>query len=167
MRALLLVCQSNHLTGFAKSSEISFHGTCVAYLGKGLLIRGASASGKSALALTLMAWGAELVADDCTLVNADNSGLWASAPEQISGLIEARGIGLLRARPVSKVQLSLVVDLDQLETERLPRHQSCEILGYKVPVLARVDEPHLAPALLQYLKAGALDPDDCSDDRKL
>ena len=45
------------------------HATCVAVDGRGLLILGPSGSGKSALALQLIALGAQLVADDRTRVS--------------------------------------------------------------------------------------------------
>jgi len=51
----------------AARSEIR-HATTVAVAGRGLMIEGPSGSGKSALALELMAFGAELVADDRTRV---------------------------------------------------------------------------------------------------
>ena len=66
--------------------------------GAALLILGASGRGKSALALGLMAAGATLVADDRTHLHARRRRqLVASAPAAIAGLIEARGIGILKA----------------------------------------------------------------------
>jgi len=46
------------------TATTTIHASCVAVDGKGLLITGASGSGKSALALQLMAFGAHLIADD-------------------------------------------------------------------------------------------------------
>lgn len=135
------------------------HASAVSFQGRGLLIRGASGSGKSALALELMARGAGLVADDRCELHPIPGGLELRAPQAISGLIEARGLGILRASPVAAAQLHAIVDLDHLASDRLPRHQEAEILGCALPLLYRVDAPHFAAALIQYLKSGAIDPD--------
>ena len=92
------------------------HASCVAVAGRGLLIAGASGSGKSALALDLMAFGATLVADDRVCLQRAGAALLASAPPTIAGLIEARGIGLLRARAVTApVPVAALIDLDRVE----------------------------------------------------
>lgn len=117
------------------------------------MIRGASGSGKSALALALMARGAALVADDVTLVARNGAELWATCPAAGRGLIEARGVGILSAMRVAEgAQLSLVVDLDDFETERLPLARQCDILGVSVDLVRRVDGPHFADALMCYLE---------------
>ena len=111
--------------------------------------------GKSALALQLMALGADLVADDGTLIRRGaEGGLWASCPEPIAGRIEARGVGILAADSVPSAQLVLVVDLDQPEPDRLPPFRKITLLGEEVDLLLRVDHAHFASAILQYLKAG-------------
>ncbi|TNJ41173.1 HPr kinase/phosphorylase [Phaeobacter sp. B1627] len=140
-------------------SPLILHASCVAYDGRGILLCGPSGSGKSALALELMARGARLVADDRTEVRARRQSLWAQAPAAISGLIEARGVGLLRAVPVAEVQLCVIVDMQVVETERLPRHLDEDLLGIVLPKLNRVDSPYFPAALIQYLKGGAIDPD--------
>ena len=61
------------------------HASTVAFRGRGVVILGASGSGKSALALELMALGAGLVADDRTLVEVQDGALVASCPPAISG----------------------------------------------------------------------------------
>lgn len=142
------------------AGPLVLHASCVALNGRGLLIRGKSGAGKSSLALHLMAFGAQLVSDDRTEIRVQGDGLMACAPKAIAGLIEARGVGVLHACITAKIQICLVVDLGYEETERLPCHQKTEILGCNIPVVGRVDAPHFIPALLQYLKAGALDPDD-------
>ncbi|CUH79036.1 HPr kinase/phosphorylase [Tritonibacter multivorans] len=135
------------------------HASCVSLAGRGVLIRGASGAGKSALALELMARGAGLVADDRCEIHKAAGGVIARAPNPIAGLIEARGVGILRADHVAQAQLHVIVDLDHLATDRLPRHLEEEILGCALPVLHRVDAPHFAASLIQYLKCGAIDPD--------
>ena len=138
---------------------VTLHASCVALEERGLLLCGPSGSGKSALALELMARGAALVADDRVGIRVRQARLWARAPAAISGLIEARGVGLLRAVPVAEVQLCVIVDMSVLETERLPRHVEEDLLGVVLPKLNRVDSPYFPAALIQYLKGGAIDPD--------
>ncbi len=119
------------------------------------MIRGASGSGKSTLALQLLALGCTLVADDRTDVYPD---LTVSCPTSISGLVEARGIGLLKAEHVD-AKLVLVVDLDHTETDRLPQKQTASIHGNDVDLIYKVDGTHFAYALLQYLKVGRQEPE--------
>jgi HPr kinase/phosphorylase len=85
----------------------------VAVEGRGVLLVGPSGAGKSALALRLIALGAELVADDRTLVARHGDRLVAAAPASGHGLIEARGVGLLRLPALGAVPLALAVDLGQ------------------------------------------------------
>lgn len=141
------------------TGDLCLHASCISIDGNGLLIRGRAGSGKSALALSLMALGASLVSDDRVLVVLDKDELVARAPVPISGLIEARGLGILRADPCPQAVISTVIDMDQPETERLPPLRTTKILGQAVTLLHRPDTAHLAPALLQYLKRGRQDPD--------
>ncbi|MBO9400057.1 HPr kinase/phosphatase C-terminal domain-containing protein [Shimia sp. R9_3] len=135
-------------------AETLLHGSCVADGGRAVLIRGASGRGKSSLALQMMAYGAKLVADDQTIVRRDGAALWVSAPETTRGLIEARGVGILRAEIAEIAQLQLVVDLDQTEVDRLPHPRHARILEQDVPLLWSVDAPYFAAALLQMLRHG-------------
>lgn len=130
------------------------HASCVAYAGRGLLIRGRSGSGKSALALQLMAFGARLVADDRTELLRDGDTVTARCPPALSGLIEARGIGILKADPVAGIALALVADLDETNIERLPAPRKCDILGLPFDLVQRVAADHFASALLCYLSHG-------------
>lgn len=114
------------------------HGTTVAISGQGVLIRGVPGSGKSDLALRLIDGGACLVADDQTRLERDGDKVTARPPETIAGLIEARGVGIIRLPHLAPVPLALVVDLvgDAGAIERLPEPSSAELLGVAVP---RVD----------------------------
>lgn len=130
------------------------HGSVIAWQGAGLLILGPSGAGKSGLALALMAQGAQLVADDQVLLTRKDGALIASAPAALSGLIEARGVGLLRACPCARAPLALATDLGRLETDRLPPFRTWRHLGVEIPLVYRVDAPHFGPALIQYLTSG-------------
>ena len=136
------------------SSETILHASCVALGGKGLLILGASGSGKSGLALSLMAMGAALVADDRVVLTRSQNRVVASVPRQLAGIIEARGIGLLTADTCGSANVVCVVDLNQCEDSRMPPPRQTELLGQFFPLLFKVDAPHFPPALIQYLKQG-------------
>lgn len=138
----------------AEAGGIIVHASCVALDGRGLLILGPSGSGKSALALALMAYGARLVADDRTILTALDDRLIATCPPALSGLIEARGVGILCAEPVESVPLVLAVDMGQTEAERLPPERHVTLAGRRITLVHSAPSPHFPAAVLQYLKAG-------------
>jgi HPr kinase/phosphorylase len=135
----------------------TFHASCVAVGRHGILIQGASGAGKSALALQLMALGAQLVADDQTIVSRSATALHATCPPLLRGMIEARGIGILGVKPVDRVKLRLVVDLDRLETERLPPRRQVEVLGVAIDLVFAATSRHFPYGLLQYVRGGRVD----------
>jgi len=137
------------------TATTTIHASCVAVDGKGLLITGASGSGKSALALQLMAFGAHLIADDRVILS-NVDGVNATAPQTIKNAIEARYIGILNATMSDAAKISYVVDLDQVETERLPPKRMITILGQNLPLFLKVEGLHFAPSLLQLLRSGAM-----------
>ncbi len=139
------------------AEPLLLHATCVALDGRAVLLTGPSGAGKSALGLQLMALGCDLVADDYTILTRIHGGLSASCPAAIRGLIEARGVGLLRAVPVESASVILAVALDQTETERLPQERSVTYLGTELPLLHSIGTSHFAAAILLYLKAGRRD----------
>ena len=101
-------------------SSIIVHASAVSFSGKGILILGASGSGKSKLALALISCGAILIADDQVILNNNKNEIVLSAPKAILGKIEARNIGILEVSS-TKAQLCLVVSLDKTEHNRLPK----------------------------------------------
>ena len=129
------------------------HASCVAWQGRGALILGRSGAGKSALALQLMAFGADLVSDDRTELLAEADALTARAPATIQGLIEARGVGLMRVPFVPQAEIALVIDLDQPEPNRLPPQREITLLGISRPLVLAVPMGHFPAAVLCYLKA--------------
>lgn len=131
------------------------HASCVAVDGRGLLILGPSGAGKSALAIRLIALGATLVSDDRTRVMVEGATLVASCPNpDLAGLVEARGMGILRAPTSESVPLALAVDLGQRETDRLPLHRSVTILGIPLSLVLQVQNDHFPDALMLYLRHG-------------
>jgi len=129
----------------------TLHATTVAINGRAALIRGASGSGKSGLALQLLALGADLVADDRTVVWADGATLWADAPDTIRGQIEARGVGILRSPAAGPCAVALVVDMDEIEAERLPEGREVRLMGIPLPVINKSESAHFPAALAVYL----------------
>lgn len=135
---------------------ITLHATCVALGPRGILIRGASGAGKSALALQLMAHGAQLVADDQTILTRQDDAIFATCPPNLRGMIEARGIGLLAAKPRKTAKICLIVDLDQIETDRLPPKRNSDLMGVPIDLVFGSTSGHLPYGVLQYARAGRL-----------
>ncbi|MDF1669676.1 MAG: HPr kinase/phosphatase C-terminal domain-containing protein [Roseovarius sp.] len=138
----------------SKASSVALHASCVALRGQAVLITGASGSGKSGLALQLIAFGADLIADDKTMLKRHDNTLIATAPDSIKGQIEARGVGILAATPLAAARVRFVVDMDSLETERLPQMNETHLLGVTLPLIRQAKEPHFAAAIWLLLKGG-------------
>lgn len=133
---------------------MQLHATAVAFDQKAVVITGPSGAGKSSLALQMMAFGADLVADDQVILTSNADGLIASCPDALTGLIEARHVGILNAVPAATTQVVLAVDLGQTEAERMPVHRHVIWLDHEIPLLWGIKSPHFAAILLQMLKAG-------------
>ncbi len=134
--------------------SLTLHATCVAVGEAGVLLTGPSGSGKSALALALMAYGAVLVADDQTVLAVQGDVVVATCPPAIKGMIEARGMGLLNAETRERVAIRLVVDLGQTESLRLPPFRTVTLCGRTLPLVLGQTSPHFPAALWHYVKAG-------------
>ncbi len=106
------------------------HGGAVAIGGRGVLVRGASGSGKSALLLSLLLSDlgtVRLVADDRVLLTAEGGRLIARPAEGLEGLIEVRGQGLLAWPTEPQVAIVLCVDLVAPgESARMPERAELE-----------------------------------------
>ena len=141
-------------------ATLTLHATAVARDGRGVLILGASGSGKSGLALGLIARGAQLVADDRVVLERTGGGkLVASAPPAIAGMIEARGLGLLRLPAVARAEVVLAVDLDAPPETRMPHLRDFTCLGCTLRLISGRGLPNLEPILTLFLQGKVDLPD--------
>jgi HPr kinase/phosphorylase len=114
------------------------HGSCVSRDGDAVLVVGPPGSGKSDLCLRLLARGFELVADD----QVDIADGVASCPAELAGLLEARGLGIMRLPYLTQARLALIVELDG-HADRMPlpyRHPDLDL-----PVVRMVASTASAP----------------------
>ena len=139
----------------------NYHASAVLVGDRGVLVAGASGSGKTELCLALLdhcrLWGelARLVCDDQVLLSTAGGRLIATAPETIFGLVEVRG---LAPRPIP-TEPRMVVDLFvQLvpppQSPRFAEERTQELAGCLVP---RLDLPandarHAVTAIAAWLK---------------
>ena len=113
------------------------HGTAIAIDGGAVLLRGPSGAGKSDLGLRLIDAGARLIADDQSELFRIGATIAVRAPAAIAGLLEVRGLGIIRLDTAVDVPLLLIADLVAPEVlERLPERRSETILGLAVPVIS-------------------------------
>lgn len=138
----------------ADGAGIVVHASCVAVDGRAVLIRGAAGSGKSGLALQLMALGAGLVADDRTRLWRAGGALMADASQTLRGRIEAREVGILRAPATGPAAVALLIDMDQDETARLPLLRHASLLGIDIALVRKSSLAHFPAAILTYLRGG-------------
>ncbi len=127
---------------------LRLHASCAARGDDGVLLLGPSGAGKSDLLLRLVDRGFSLVADD--QVDIDDG--FAAAPAQLEGLVEARGLGIVRLNHLPRAKVALVVTLQR---------------GARLPMPARYDDLDLpmvcldpwcasAPLLVELALDGAL-----------
>lgn len=106
----------------------------------GVLVLGAPGSGKSSLLLALIEdprQDATLIADDRVILAA-GEGLVARSPETLTGLLEVRGIGIVRRPCVPEARIDLVVELRPIgDCPRLPAEEDRRV------VLAGIALPRL------------------------
>jgi HPr kinase/phosphorylase len=126
------------------------HASCAARDGLALLLTGAPGIGKSDLLLRLMDRGFVLLADDQVEIGED--GL-ARPPARVAGLIEVRGLGILRHAYCAEAKPVLVATLTHDGVPRLPLPRRDATLG--LPLIAVDPRPASAPRLVEFAFAAA------------
>lgn len=119
------------------------HASAVLIGARAVLIRGPSGSGKSRLAWELIEAArdgavvfARLVGDDRVHLQAAGGRLLVQPNEALAGLIELRGVGILRRDHEPCAVVGLVVDLAAADAERLPERREIVVEGIPIPRLA-------------------------------
>lgn len=128
----------------AQDGSETVHANAVLAGPKAILIRGGPGSGKSQLTLDILRAApptrlALLIADDRVSLQRSGGRLLVRAPANAGGMIELRGLGILRLPHEPLAQAGLVVDLcDRNEIERLPEPSArrARLLGVELPRLA-------------------------------
>lgn len=125
------------------SQTHKIHATCVArrtpHGMAAVVLRGPSGAGKSDMALRLIhEEGATLIADDWVVLthatSEPTSELLASPPAVLEGLLEVRGLGLIKQPFLSGIPVKLIVDLvDRADMPRLPEPAFEVVMESKVP----------------------------------
>ncbi|MGX1309665.1 HPr kinase/phosphorylase [Amorphus suaedae] len=121
------------------------HATCILIGRHGVLIRGASGAGKTALAGTLIretqrdGGFACLVADDRVALTARNGRLVARVPAPIAGRMEIRGSGIVEVDHEPAAVVRLVVDL--VAAEALDRMPDAEALSTRIDGIEVARQP--------------------------
>ena len=121
------------------------HATAIAVGDRAALIRGSSGSGTSDLALRCLGLGpsalvrdtVKLVSDDQVVLKHEGSRLRASAPPQLRGKLEIRGLGILEVDAITEANVVLIADLVRDgPIERFPDPWPfAQILGFDVPLV--------------------------------
>lgn len=146
------------------AASTTVHASAVLVGARAVLIRGASGSGKSRLAFDLIQAGragtlcfARLVADDRVHLEAAGGRLLARPAEQLAGLLEVRGVGLLRLEHEASAVIRLVIDLAADDAIRLPdaAQRKTEIAGITLPRLAVARDAPALPSVLAVLTSAA------------
>ena len=113
----------------------NIYATCLELNHKGILLIGPSGSGKSDLALRLIKEKqAILISDDRTNIEIVSGAIIASCPQTIQGLLEVRGIGIVKMPHKKQSKISLVIELTNnlSQIERLPLFETITLLGIEI-----------------------------------
>ncbi|MDD3668862.1 MAG: hypothetical protein PHX68_01000 [Alphaproteobacteria bacterium] len=153
------------------TQKVEMYATTICIQGKAIVIRGASGSGKSSLAMHLMetreAWLAHLgketheanrvylVSDDRTILTRQSTPagdcVVAAPLPHFNGYMEVRGVGIITDFPCKKdVPVALIVDLrpHEMDLERMPDIRTENVLGVPIRVSEfYADDPFLSSRL--------------------
>lgn len=137
------------------------HASAVLVGARAVLIRGPSGAGKSRLARELIETGrgprrfSRLVADDRVHLEAAAGRLLARPADTLAGLLEVRGVGLLRLAYEPCAVVGAVVDLAAADAVRLPAPENLntEIHGILLPRLAVASDVEVLPLVLTYISS--------------
>jgi HPr kinase/phosphorylase len=136
------------------------HASAVLVGARAVLIRGPSGCGKSRLALDLIEAArrgalvfARLVADDRVHLAVAGARLLVRPAEPLAGLIEVRGVGLLRMPYEPCAVVGSVIDLAAADAERLPdaAQRTAKIDGIELPRLAVAPQAPVLPTVLTFI----------------
>jgi serine kinase of HPr protein (carbohydrate metabolism regulator) len=114
---------------------------------RGVLIEGPAGAGKSDLALRALSQGFSLVADDRVSLWVSEGRLFGSAPETLFGLLEVRGLDVIRVAALPLAEVALVARCGT--PERLPEARTADILGVAAPLIELDPRAASAPAKLR------------------
>jgi HPr kinase/phosphorylase len=143
-------------------SATTVHASAVLVGARAVLIRGPSGSGKSRLAFDLIQAAraallpfARLVADDRVHLETANGRLFARPAAALAGLLEVRGVGLMRVAHEPCAVVGWVVDLAAAEAKRLPdaAGRTTEIDGIILPRLAVASGAAALPPVLALINS--------------
>jgi HPr kinase/phosphorylase len=135
----------------------TIHASAVLFGRRGILIRGPSGSGKSRLALSLLrsagAGLGRLVGDDRIHLEAVHGRLLMRPATALAGLIEIRGLGIVRMPHEAMAVAHLVVDLEAADAARLPEPAAmrADVLGVRLARLPVAPGFDAWPLLLGFL----------------
>ncbi len=133
------------------------HASCVDFDGQGVLILGASGSGKSSLALGCISLGAVLVGDDYVDLSVAENRIIATRPPNIAGLIEVPRVGVLNCNFVEYTHLVWAIDMSQAEVDRLPPRRKIRLQNCEIPLIYGANIPNLHSVAYQLITAGRAD----------
>jgi HPr kinase/phosphorylase len=144
----------------AKYDVATVHASAVLVGTRAVLIRGPSGAGKSRLAWELIGAArsksfACLVGDDRVHLQSAHGRLLVRPAESLAGLIELRGVGILRCDHEPCAVVGLVVDLAAANAERLPKSEQAVVLAdVTLPRLAVAPGAVALPMVLAMVNSG-------------
>jgi HPr kinase/phosphorylase len=144
------------------AAVVRLHATCVELGETGVVLLGASGSGKSDLALRLIDAGACLVADDRLTIERRGDLLFGRPAPALAGLLEVRGFGIVKLPWCPESRLGLAVELlPDLPLPRLPEPDRYELLGLALPRLRLDPRAPSAGAKIRLALAAGRMPSSC------